>query len=203
MGREYKTKGVHVLLGPVVGGVGRVARGGRNWEAFSNDPYLCGKLGYETVSGIQDAGITASVKRELKFYRNLIDIDMNPDYVANEQEAYRNPLHPGTGGGGAVGNEPSPGLPFLGPNSHNFTIEALLSNVDDKTMHELYLRPFQDAVHAGAGSVMCAYQRINNSYAYHNQKTRNGVLKGELGFGGFIVTDWTAIRKYFAIGPGT
>jgi beta-glucosidase len=64
MGREYRRKGVHVLLGPVIGGMGRVARGGRNWEAFSNDPYLCGKLGYETISGIQDAGVTASVKRE-------------------------------------------------------------------------------------------------------------------------------------------
>lgn len=41
----------------------------------------------------------------------------------------------------------------------------------------------------------CSYQRINNSYACHNQKTQNGLLKGELGFEGFIVTDWTAIRK--------
>jgi len=123
----------------------------------------------------------------------------SPDYIGNEQEAYRNPLHPGTGGGGAVGNEPSPGLPSFGPNPFNYTIESVSSNIDDKTMHELYLWPFQDAVHAGAGSVMCAYQRINNSYACHNQKTQNGILKGELGFEGFIVTDWTAIRKYCAI----
>lgn len=88
------------------------------------------------------------------------------------------------------------GLPSLGPNPYNFTIEALSSNIDDKTMHELYLWPFQDAVHAGVGSVMCAYQRINNSYACHNQKTQNGILKGDLAFEGFIVTDWTAIRKY-------
>lgn len=63
MGQEYKRKGVHVLLGPVIGGIGRVAQGGRNWEAFSNDPYLCGKLGADTVKGIQDAGVTASIKR--------------------------------------------------------------------------------------------------------------------------------------------
>jgi hypothetical protein len=37
MGGEFKTKGVHVALGPVVGPLGRVAKGGRNWEGISND----------------------------------------------------------------------------------------------------------------------------------------------------------------------
>lgn len=42
---------------------------------------------------------------------------------------------------------------------------------------------------------MCAYQRINNSYACHQSKAQNGLLKTELGFEGFIVTDWRALRK--------
>jgi beta-glucosidase len=37
MGAEFKTKGVHVALGPVVGPLGRVDEGGRNWEGISND----------------------------------------------------------------------------------------------------------------------------------------------------------------------
>jgi len=37
MGGEFKTKGVHVALGPVVGPLGRVAESGRNWEGISND----------------------------------------------------------------------------------------------------------------------------------------------------------------------
>lgn len=37
MGREFKRKGVHVALGPVVGPLGRIVRGGRNWEGFTND----------------------------------------------------------------------------------------------------------------------------------------------------------------------
>jgi beta-glucosidase len=37
MGGEFKMKGVHVALGPVVGPLGRVAKGGRNWEGISND----------------------------------------------------------------------------------------------------------------------------------------------------------------------
>lgn len=37
MAGEFKTKGVNVALGPVVGPLGRVVEGGRNWEGFSND----------------------------------------------------------------------------------------------------------------------------------------------------------------------
>lgn len=62
MGQEFRNKGVHVLLGPVVGPIGRVATGGRNWEGFSSDPYLTGELGAETVKGIQSAGVSASTK---------------------------------------------------------------------------------------------------------------------------------------------
>ncbi|KAI0455350.1 glycoside hydrolase family 3 protein [Xylaria acuta] len=70
--------------------------------------------------------------------------------------------------------------------------ETLSSNIDDKTMHELYLWPFADAVRAGVGSVMCSYQQINNSYGCQNSKTLNGILKGELGFQGFVMSDWQA-----------
>lgn len=64
------------------------------------------------------------------------------------------------------------------------------SNLDDKTMHELYLWPFVDAVKAGSGSIMCSYNRINGSYGCQNSATMNGLLKTELGFQGFVVTDW-------------
>ncbi|KAI1823530.1 glycoside hydrolase family 3 protein [Xylaria intraflava] len=74
---------------------------------------------------------------------------------------------------------------------YNIT-ETLSSNIDDKTMHELYLWPFADAVKAGVGSVMCSYQQINNSHGCQNSKTLNGLLKGELGFQGFVMSDWQA-----------
>ncbi|KAJ5626337.1 glycoside hydrolase family 3 protein [Penicillium lagena] len=71
-------------------------------------------------------------------------------------------------------------------------VQSVSSNIDDKTIHELYLWPFQDAVHAGTTNVMCSYNRINNSYASANSKTLNGLLKTELGFQGFVVSDWGA-----------
>ncbi|KAK7994089.1 GTP binding protein [Apiospora arundinis] len=149
MAFEFKRKGVNVPLGPVVGPLGRIATGGRNWEGFANDPYLAGIMVADTVEGMQSTGAVASTKH----------------FIMNEQERNRNP----------EGN-----------------VAAVSSNIDDKTMHELYLWPFQDAVKAGTGSIMCSYQRINNSYGCANSKTQNGLLKTELGFEGYIVTDWGA-----------
>jgi beta-glucosidase-like glycosyl hydrolase len=59
-------------------------------------------------------------------------------------------------------------------------------------MHELYLWPFADAVRAGVGSIMCSYNQINNSYACQNSKMLNNILKDELGFQGFVMSDWQA-----------
>lgn len=72
---------------------------------------------------------------------------------------------------------------------------AMSSNVDDRTLHELYLWPFADSVKAGVASVMCSYNMVNNSYACGNSKLMNGLLKDELGFQGFVQSDWLAQRS--------
>ncbi|KAF1819718.1 glycoside hydrolase family 3 protein [Dissoconium aciculare CBS 342.82] len=70
--------------------------------------------------------------------------------------------------------------------------QAVSSNLDDKTLHELYLWPFDDAVEAGVGIVMCSYNRVNQTYACENEHLQKEILKGELGFRGFILSDWNA-----------
>lgn len=62
MAEEYRAKGVNVLLGPMVGAMGRVVEGGRNWEGVSTDPYHSGVLGAESVQGIQSTGVAACIK---------------------------------------------------------------------------------------------------------------------------------------------
>lgn len=69
---------------------------------------------------------------------------------------------------------------------------AYSANIDDTTMHELYLWPFADAVRAGVGAVMCSYNQINNSYGSQNSWTLNYLLKNELDFQGFVTSDWWA-----------
>ena len=57
---------------------------------------------------------------------------------------------------------------------------------------ELYLWPFADAVRAGVGSIMCSYNQVNNSYACQNSEVLNHLLKTELNFQGFVMSDWSA-----------
>ncbi|KAG9032819.1 hypothetical protein FRB95_000985 [Tulasnella sp. JGI-2019a] len=64
------------------------------------------------------------------------------------------------------------------------------SNVDDRTEHEVYLHPFLKAVQAGVASVMCSYNQENNTYSCENNHSLNQLLKTELGFEGFVTTDW-------------
>ena len=92
-------------------------------------------------------------------------------YIANEQEHFRQE-------GGEWG------IPH-----------ALSSDVDDRTLHEIYLWPFQDSVKVGVASIMCSYNMVNSSYACQNSKLQNGILKDELGFQGFIQSDWLAQRS--------
>jgi beta-glucosidase len=66
------------------------------------------------------------------------------------------------------------------------------SNIDDRTLHELYLWPFADAVRANVASVMCSYNQLNGSFSCESEHGLTGLLKSELGFPGYIVSDWNA-----------
>jgi beta-glucosidase len=153
-GFEARKKGIHVLLGPSMGPLGRLPAGGRNWEGFGADPVLQGVAAAQTIKGVQESGVIATAKH----------------YVGNEQEHFRQSWEWGT------------------PN-------AISSNIDDRTLHEIYAWPFADSVKAGVASVMCSYNQVNNSYACQNSKLLNGILKDELGFQGFVQSDWLAQRS--------
>ncbi|OZJ02438.1 hypothetical protein BZG36_04403, partial [Bifiguratus adelaidae] len=68
------------------------------------------------------------------------------------------------------------------------------SNIDDRTIHEVYRWPFEQAVQAGTGAIMCSYNLLNGTYACQNNKTLNGLLKGELRYKGFVMSDWGAVH---------
>ncbi|KIM41998.1 glycoside hydrolase family 3 protein [Hebeloma cylindrosporum] len=66
------------------------------------------------------------------------------------------------------------------------------SEIDDRTMHEIYAHPFLRSVMAGVGSMMCSYNLLNGTYACENDKVMNDIVKREYGFQGFIMSDWAA-----------
>lgn len=63
---EFKAKGIHAVLGPVLA-FARTVGGGTNFEGFGNDPYLIGAAGYETVHGHQGAGVQAEIKQYIAY----------------------------------------------------------------------------------------------------------------------------------------
>lgn len=74
-------------------------------------------------------------------------------------------------------------------------IEAISANIDDRTMHELYLWPFANAVKAGTASLMCGYNKVNQTYACENSPLLNDILKKELGFKGYVMSDFFAVHS--------
>ncbi|CAL5870449.1 uncharacterized protein PFLUO_LOCUS4686 [Penicillium psychrofluorescens] len=147
LGEEARGKGVNVLLGPVVGPLGRKPRGGRIWEGFGADPVLQAVGGAQTIKGMQSTGAIASLKH----------------YIGYEQEMSR---------------------------MSSVVSVGYSSNIDDRTLHEMYLWPFAEGVRAGVGSLMTSYNDVNGSACSQNSKLLNDILKDELGFQGFVMTDW-------------
>jgi beta-glucosidase len=68
-------------------------------------------------------------------------------------------------------------------------------DISERTLRETYLPPFKAAVEAGAGSLMSAFNEIGGVPSSANAHTLTEILRGEWGFDGFVVSDWTAIAE--------
>lgn len=133
---------VDVLLGPGIN-IKRSPLCGRNFEYFSEDPYLSGILGKEYIKGMQERGIGVCLKH---FCAN------NLEYNRKEQT----------------------------------------SDVDERTLREIYYKPFEIACEAKPVSIMCSYNRINGVRGSEYKKGFE-VLRNEFGFEGAIVSDWESV----------
>jgi beta-glucosidase len=66
---------------------------------------------------------------------------------------------------------------------------------DAATLRQLYLPPYRAAIAAGVGSIMVSYSSWNGMKMHGNAPLLTGLLKNELGFRGFLVSDWAAIDQ--------
>jgi beta-glucosidase len=140
---------VDVVLGPGAN-MKRSPLGGRNFEYFSEDPYLAGEMAANFISGVQSKGVGTSLKH----------------YAANNQEFQR------------------------------FTMS---SEVDERTLCEIYLPAFEKAVKQGKPwTVMCSYNKLNGAFASEHYHLLTEILKNEWGFEGLVVSDWGAVRDRVA-----
>jgi beta-glucosidase len=74
--------------------------------------------------------------------------------------------------------------------------------VDDQTLHEIYVAPFDAAVRADVSSIMCSYNRVNGTFACGNDSTLTKILRDEVGFKGFVTSDWGAVHAVNFINAG-
>ena len=72
---------------------------------------------------------------------------------------------------------------------------GMSSNVGERAARELYVPPYAAAVDAGVGTVMCSFNRINNTYACESPAMLRDLLFDELGFAGATVSDWGATHS--------
>ena len=69
------------------------------------------------------------------------------------------------------------------------------TQVSDREMREIHLPGYLPALEAGVGSIMPSYSLINGTYMHMSNDLLNGLLKKELGFKGFVVSDWAALER--------
>jgi len=75
--------------------------------------------------------------------------------------------------------------------------------VDDQTLHEVYVAPFEAAIkRADVSSIMCSYNRVNGTFACGNKSTLTKILRDEIGYKGFVTSDWGAVHAVDFINAG-
>jgi beta-glucosidase len=145
LAQESQASDVQILLGPGVN-MKRSPLGGRNFEYFSEDPLLAGKMATAYIQGVQSQGVGTSLKH----------------FAANNQE---------------------------------FERMVTSSNLDERTLHEIYLPAFEIAIReAQPWSVMAAYNPVNGIHAAENEPLLRDILRTKWGYKGFVVSDWGAVH---------
>lgn len=145
LGEECQAEDVAVLLGPAVN-IKRSPLCGRNFEYFSEDPYLAGELSAAYIKGVQSKHIGTSLKH----------------FAANSQEHRR---------------------------------MTSSSEVDERTLREIYLPAFEKSVkESQPWTVMCSYNKVNGEFASENHWLLTEILRDEWGFEGAVVSDWGAVN---------
>jgi beta-glucosidase len=149
LAQEARVQGVSVILGPGIN-MKRSPLCGRNFEYFSEDPFLAGELALAMAAAIQEDGIGTSVKH----------------FAVNNQEDDR---------------------------------LRVSAEVDERTLREIYLPAFERVVKGcQPWTVMCAYNKVNGTYASEHHWLLTEVLRDEWGFEGLVVSDWGAVHDRVA-----
>jgi beta-glucosidase len=165
---EMAGVGVQWNFAPVVAVV-QDSRWGRTYESFSENTELVTELGEAYVRGLQSVDGTTNLNHPLA-------VLATPKHYL--------------GDGGTTWGSSRQNI-F----DHPFMLDQGDTRVDEPTLRSLYLPPYQTAVEAGALSIMPSFSSWNGTKMHGNQYLLTDVLKEELGFDGFLISDWEGISQ--------
>lgn len=80
-------------------------------------------------------------------------------------------------------------------NNREYDRVSQSSEIDERTMREIYLPAFEKALEANPAAIMCAYNPINGVFTAENKVILNDILREEMGFDGLIMSDWCAVKN--------
>ncbi len=163
---EMLATGVNWAFAPCVA-VPRDIRWGRTYEGFGEMPELASSLGAAAVTGFQGNDFS------------------NPLSVLACAKHY-------VGDGGTTWGTGAP----KGPGSKDrWPLDQGDTRLDEKTLREIHLQGYITTVKAGVGSIMPSYSSWNGEKCSGSRRLLTEILKGELGFGGFLISDYGALDQ--------
>lgn len=177
--RELCATHVRWTFAPTVA-VAQDIRWGRSYESYGEDPELVSRLGCALIRGLrrgpaprndQPLAVLPSVKH----------------YVADG----------GTTWGSTRGYTWLNWWPYDNPHSQ-WTIDQGDAEIDEATLRVIHLPPYQAALEAGALNVMVSYSSWQGIKLHAHKYLVTDVLKGELGFQGFVVSDYLGLNQLAA-----
>jgi beta-glucosidase len=169
---EMRATGIQWTFGPCVT-VPQDIRWGRTYEGFSEDPALVASLGAAAVRGMQGPDLRSG----------LSILACAKHYVGD--------------GGTTASTAPRPGMPP--GKSGRMWLDQGNTEVDEATLRRIHLPGYIAAIRAGVGSVMPSYSSWNGVRCSASKRLLTEILKDELGFEGFLISDYSAISQ---IKPG-
>ncbi len=174
--REALATNVHWAFAPAVS-VPRDVRWGRTYEGFSEDTNLVARLGAAVVAGLQDG---------------------DPAVAEAAQPVLASVKHFVGDGGTTWGTTRTydwiPGW-WQSEDSERWQIDQGDTRLDEAVLRAVHLPPYVAAMAVGARNIMVSYSSWNGLQMHRHHYLLTDVLKGELGFDGFLVGDWMATRQ--------
>ena len=132
----------------------------------------------------------------------FINIDRDLTFARGYNTFGEDPVLSGRMGAAEIRGAQAQGVMAQAKHYIGYDTDAYNVFIDPQTLHEVYLAPFVDAVNAGVSSIMCSYNKLNGTFACGNSDTLKTLLRGELGFRGFVTSDWGAVHSVQFINHG-